>query len=196
MSRAVVLLVTLAAGVGFATPARAVDLAPIDGVRPVALTYDLGATSLGLMLTLGPVRLAATGYGIALPGLGGVGGLSAMAGCRLSPAASGPLAWGVGVTGYAVGGMGSQGVTGYAAHPALIGTLPVGEHLVFRAALGPLLFTGTTGWQDLPDGRSVRRSATGFVPLLPNAQLAWRLGDGSELTFGGYPSVVGWRYAL
>lgn len=198
MRRIWMALAATATALGFATPAQAVDIPPIDTPEFVSLTYDLGATSLGGTFALGPVRLQSNAYVAMVPGLGGLGGVSGSMALRLTPRATGALTWGLAATGYYATGLTARGadLEGAALYPALVGTLPLGEHVVIRAAVGPMIFSGLSAWQDLPDGRRVRHGATGIMLLVPNAQLAWRLGGGSELTFGGFPSIVGWRYAL
>lgn len=180
-----------------AAPADALDVPPIDTAR-WGVAYDLGATSVGGLLSLGPLQLGSAAYMAVVPGLGNVGGLSASLACRMTPRESGSLAWGLGLTGYAVGGLSVQSneVQGYALYPTVIGTLPLGDEFVLRAAGGPVLFTGQTDWMLVGAGQRVMRGATGFLSFVPNLEVVWRMKDGSEVTFGGFPSLVGWRFAL
>ncbi len=175
-------------------PADALDVPPIDTSR-WGIAYELGATSVGGLLSVGPLRLGGSAYMAALPGLGALSGLSASLACRMSPRDTGNLAWGMGLTSYAVSGLTSD-LAGSALYPTLIGTLPLGEDFVLRVAGGPLFFTGQTDWMPLGTGQRVMRGAIGFLPFVPNIQVVWRMADGSEITFGGVPSLVGWRYAL
>lgn len=196
--RRMVCLTTLgvALAAGYVAPAQAVDVPPIDTTKS-GLAYDLGATSMGGLMALGPLRLTSAVYMAMLPGLGNVGGVSAAMAWRVSPRASGGLAWGWGLTGYAVGGLSTRlgELEGYAIYPALIGTLPLGDDVVLRMSGGPLLFTGRSDWMP-GEGRARMVGASGFVPFLPNVQVVWRMKDDNELTLGGYPSLVGWRFAL
>lgn len=182
---------------GAAAPAMALDIPPIDNPR-WGLAYDLGATTVGGQLALGPLRLGCSGYMGALPGLDKFAGFTTTVAWRCSPHEWGGLAWGLGVTNYVITGLSTSptALEGYGVYPALVGTLPLGDEVVLRASAGPLVFSGQTDWERLGDGRRVRRGATGFVPVFPNVQLAWKLEEGSELTLGGYPSLVGYRVAI
>lgn len=182
---------------GLATPAAALDIPPIDNPR-WGFAYDVGATTVGGQLALGPLRMGFSGYVGALPGLDKFAGVTTSAAWRISPHEWGGLAWGVGVTNYLIAGMSLSptALEGYGLYPALVGTVPLGGDAVLRASAGPLLFSGQTDWTDLADGRRVRRGAFGVVPLMPNLQVAWKFDDGSEITLGGYPSLVGYRLAI
>lgn len=186
-----------ACSLALASPADALDIPPIDTTRS-GLAFDLGATSVGGLLSIGPLRVGTAAYVAALPGVGRLSGLSASLACRLSPRSAEGSAWGAGVTGYAVSGLPflSSAPEGLALYPALIGTLPLGDDLVLRASGGPVFFTGQSDWTAVGAGQRVMRGVTGFMPFVPNLQIVLRMDDGSEMTLGGFPSIVGWRVAL
>jgi hypothetical protein len=131
-----------------------------------------------------------------LPGVEEMLGVSSYAAWRVVDGGRAWPSWGFGLTGYAAMGLSGNGMDATGVNPAVIMALPLGERLVLRASGGPVLFSGNSGWSYESGLGRVMRGASGFLPFAPNVELVWRVGDGQELTLGGYPNLVGWRLAM
>ena len=170
-----------------ATPAAAAGVPPMDLARG-ELAVQAGVPAIGADLSLGRLVIGGAATGFAVPTLAYGYGVVGSLGWRLSGLPRREVCAGLALLGGTLSVSGAAGFgEAWFVQPALALAVPLGDAATLRLAGGPAFFLLTS--RNAPASAQSR----GFLPFVPNVELAFRLAEGSELTLGGLPSIVGWR---